>query len=119
MKLKSFLATVLLVVNFSIKASELDGAALLEMFGKTIDADRENNPYINRLINQGADSADKKPAQNTGALNLQEQTFLGAIMIECGILPDPYKRKAANRARKRIRKAAQLLNSTDDSGAIQ
>lgn len=108
MKLKSFLAAVLLVINFSIRASELGGKALLEKFDKTIEADRERNPYIDRLINQS-----QEPATNTSAEESFKVKFLTQVMIECGILPAPGTRSAAIEARRKIREAAQLLNGTD------
>jgi hypothetical protein len=114
MKLKSFLAAVLLVINFSIGASELGEEALLEKFNETIEADLKNNPYIDRLINQN-----QKPTTKTSAKESFEEQFLRKGMIECGILPAPGARSAAIAARRKIRKTAQLLTSTDDSGELR
>lgn len=114
MKLKSFLAAVLLVINFSIRASELGGKALLEKFDKTIEADRERNSYINSLINQN-----QKPTTNRSDEESFKVELLTQVMIECGILPAPGARSAAIAARRKIRKAAQLLNCTDDSGKLR
>ena len=114
MKLKSFLAAVLLVINFSIGAFELDGEALLSQFNQTIDQDLKGNPYIHRLINQN-----QEPTTKTSAKESFEEQFLRQIMIECGILPAPGTRSAAIAARRRIRRTAQLLNRTDETGELR
>ena len=114
MKLKSFLAAVLLVINFSIRASELGGKALLEKFNKTIEAGRKRNPCIDRLINQN-----QKPTKKTSAKESFGVQFLTQVMIECGILPAPGARLAAIEARRKIRKAAQSLNRTDETGELR
>lgn len=104
----------MLVINFSIGASELGEEDLLKNFDNTIEADRKNNPYIDRLINQN-----QKPTTKTSAEESFEVQFLRQVMIECGILPAPGARSAAIAARRKIRKTAQLLKSTDDSGELR